>query len=257
VRDTLTSVSELPPPLLLLVHGAWHGAWAWDPVLAHLAAAGVDARAVTLPGPGRAPGRADLAGHVAALRTEIDAAGRPVVLAGHSYGGAVVTEAAAGRPSVTHLVYVAAFLLDEGESCVDANVPAPEYPEGIGPALHGEHLTVDAASARLMFYDDLPPAAADAAIARLTPEHVGTVTSPVGAAAWREVPSTYVVCARDRAIPPAAQQRMAERATARHVLDRAHSPMLGAPAELATLLADAVRTAGPGRFEPTGRHGEE
>jgi pimeloyl-ACP methyl ester carboxylesterase len=236
----------------MLVHGAWHGDWAWDPLLSHLQHAGIDARAVQLAGVDRGPGRHDLAGHVAALRAEIDAAGRPVVLCGHSYGGAVMTEAAAGAPDVAHLVYVAAFQLAEGESCVDANVPPPTYPDGIGPVLDGEYLTVAADTARHMFYDGCPPGAVAAAIERLTPEHVGTVGSPVRAAAWRDVPSTYVVCARDRALPPAAQHRMAERATTRHVLDHAHSPMLGIPAELAALLVDAVHGSTPGRFAPTG-----
>ncbi|MFC7582625.1 alpha/beta fold hydrolase [Nonomuraea antimicrobica] len=111
------------PPTLVLVHGAWHGGWSWDPVLPALAAHGVPAHVVDLPGVGRAPGGHDLAGHAAYLREEVARLPGPVALCGHSYGGAVLTEAAPADAVV--LIYLAAFLLRPGESCVDANAATP------------------------------------------------------------------------------------------------------------------------------------
>src|SRR6185369_14343612 len=102
--------SALPggPPAVVLVHGAWHGAWCWGPAIAALAAAGVTALAVDLPGHGDAA-------HVSSVLDSLDG---PVVLAGHAYGGAVITEAGS-HPAVAHLVYLSGMALDDGESCSD------------------------------------------------------------------------------------------------------------------------------------------
>lgn len=221
----------------MLVHGAWHGAWAWDPIVPLLTAAGLAAHAVHLPGPGRAPGRHDLRGHADFLRAHLAAIDGPVVLCGHSYGGAVITEAAGDAPGVTRLIYLAAFQLEAGESCADANTPAPVPPD---PALaavpRGDYLYVSEAAARHMFYGDCTEEQARAAAARITPEHVGTVTAPATRAAWRTIPSTYVVCRRDQAISADAQRAMARRADRSVEIDTDHSPMLSHPAELAALL---------------------
>ncbi|GLZ09201.1 hypothetical protein Acsp03_66670 [Actinomadura sp. NBRC 104412] len=230
------------PPTLVLVHGAWHGAWAWDPVVPPLNAAGVRTHAVRLPGVNRAPGRHDLRGHVEFLRAELARLPGPLALCAHSYGGAVTTEAADGNAAVTTLIYLSAFLLEMGESCVDANQPAPVPPDpSLAPVAEGDYLHVPEAAAHHMFYGDCPAEEAKAAAARLTPEHVGTVGAPVTRAAWHAIPSTYIVCARDQALTPEAQRRMARRATWRAEMDTAHSPMLSRPHKLATLLAEAAR----------------
>ncbi|WP_433241725.1 alpha/beta fold hydrolase [Streptosporangium sp. CA-135522] len=237
----MTVAEKESKPTLVLVHGAWHGRWAWDPLLPFLRQAGIPVLAVQLPGIGRGPGEHDLAGHAAFLRAELQATTGPVVVCGHSYGGAVVTEAAAGLDNVKGLVYVAAFMVDVGESCVDANVPAPVLPDPtLGTVREGDYLRVPAAAATQMFYGDCTPQQARTAIAGLTPEHVKTVSTPVTRAAWREIPSTYVVCENDNAILAHVQTRMARRAKRSLVMDSAHSPMLSRPRELATLLTQAV-----------------
>ncbi|MFC7582624.1 alpha/beta fold hydrolase [Nonomuraea antimicrobica] len=104
---------------------------------------------------------------------------------------------------------------------------------------------VSPVAARHLFYDDCPAEPAEAAIARLTPEHVATVGSPVTRAAWTEAPSAYIVTAKDRAISPTAQRAMAERAGRRYEIDSGHSPTLTRPDELAALLARAIREAAP------------
>lgn len=231
-----------PPPTLVLVHGAWHGAWAWDLLVPLLEAAGIPTRAVQLPGVGRGPGDHDLRGHADFLRAELAALPGPLALCGHSYGGTVLTEAADGAADVRTLIYLTAFMLEPGESSADANSSAPAPPDpALAPHTEGDYLHVSPAAAHWMFYGGCPPEEAKRAAARLTPEHVGTVNAPVTRAAWRSIPSTYIVCRRDRALPGPAQRAMARRATWRAELDTAHSPMLSHPAKLAALLAEAAR----------------
>ncbi|MGW0802543.1 alpha/beta fold hydrolase [Nonomuraea sp. NPDC002799] len=243
-ENEVSPTTTPPPPTLLLVHGAWHGSWAWDPVIPLLAERGVPVHAVQLPGVGRAPGGHDLRGHAEFLRAELAALPGPVALCAHSYGGAVITEAAAGAAGVTSLIYLTAFLLEEGESSADANrlTPAPPDP-ALAPVAEGDYLRVPDAAARYMFYEGCTPEQTAEAVGRLTPEHVGTVTAPVTRAAWRDLPSTYIVCRRDRALSPGVQRTMARRANRQVELDSAHSPMLTDPLRLAALLAETVQNA--------------
>src|SRR4249920_292329 len=99
------------PASVVLVHGAWHGAWCWEPVVDGLCARGIDVVAVDLPGHGEDRGTlTDLHGDAARVREVLDQLEAPVVLVGHSYGGAVITEAGV-HPNVHQLVYVAAFAI--------------------------------------------------------------------------------------------------------------------------------------------------
>lgn len=226
-------------PHLVLVHGAWHGSWVWDPVVARLRDKGVPVDAVDLPGVGRAPGPDELEGHIDHLRRYLSSLGEPVVLCAHSYGGAVAT--AAATANVVELVYLSAFQLEPGESCADQNTPRHRLPrDDMAPVLLGDHLHMPPEGARYQFYEDCSRADADAAIARLTPEHRDTVTAPIPRAAWHETPSTYVVCRHDRAVVATAQRRMGMRATRTVEIEAGHSPMLSGPDEVTDVLL-AVR----------------
>ncbi|MEL6894442.1 MAG: alpha/beta fold hydrolase, partial [Actinomycetota bacterium] len=123
------SAADAPPRLVVLVHGAWHGAWCWASFQAELDRRGVPSLAIDLPGHGASTEPlGDLHGDAAALGPMLDAVAerRPdvttdgVVLVGHSYGGAVVSQAAAGRNDVAHVAYVAAFALQADESVMGA-----------------------------------------------------------------------------------------------------------------------------------------
>jgi pimeloyl-ACP methyl ester carboxylesterase len=104
---------------LLLVHGAWHGAWAWRPLLDHLD--GLDVRTVDLPSSGADPATlGDLRADAEVVRAALAGTDGPVVVVGHSYGGAVVSEAATADSGAAHLVYLCAFQLDAGESLLAA-----------------------------------------------------------------------------------------------------------------------------------------
>jgi pimeloyl-ACP methyl ester carboxylesterase len=221
----------------VLVHGLWHGAWAWDGVRARLEAASVPSAAVELP-------FTSLEDDVAATVAALERFGKPAVLVGHSYGGAVVT-AAGEHPQVTHLLYLAAFALAEGESVGRALPERDIPPTGLGAALRFSadgQVSVDPALAVDLFYADAPAVAAAAAVARLRSVDRSLFRGVPAAIAWRQRPSTYVVCADDRAVHPDLQRAMAERAGSDpREWPGGHSPALTRPAEVADLIAALAR----------------
>jgi pimeloyl-ACP methyl ester carboxylesterase len=235
----------------VLVHGAWHGAWCFDPVVAGLRARGVQAIAVDLPGHGDDPGPlGDLHTDAARVREVLDGLDGDCVLLGHSYGGAVITEAGV-HPKVRHLVYLCAFALDAGESCMAAAVREAEALDlgwDEGPSLADAIRVQDDGTSTLAgelsaasLYHDCDDATTAAAIARLGPQPAATLTDVPTAVAWRERPSTYVVCTEDRAVPEALQRVMAARCTTTVDWPVSHSPFLSAPDRVVDLLTDLVR----------------
>jgi pimeloyl-ACP methyl ester carboxylesterase len=157
----------------------------------------------------------------------------PVVLCGHSYGGAVIS-AAGDHPNVGHLVYLCAFALDAGESL--AVNPAPAGPVALAPQIDGSNLVVDPDGARDAFYGDC----AEQPVDRLVPHPLDAFTSPVEVAAWRSTPSTYVLCTQDRAIHPDQQRFFADRCSSVVELPASHSPMLSMPDRVAQILRQAA-----------------
>jgi pimeloyl-ACP methyl ester carboxylesterase len=185
---------------------------------------------------------AGFADDVAAVRAALDEMEAPVTLVGHSYGGAVISEAGA-HPSVGHLVFLAAFALDEGESLL-ANAAAQDPVAGAAPAvalstamrIEGEQVTVDPDGARVAFYADCAVQPVD----RLVPHAMAPFATPVTKAAWSSVPSTYVVCTQDQAIHPDVQRFFAKRCTTTIELESSHSPMLSMPDRAAQVIRTAT-----------------
>jgi pimeloyl-ACP methyl ester carboxylesterase len=219
---------------VVLVHGAWHGAWCWEEVVSRLGGEGLAVVAVDLPS---VASGGDLYDDARALRRVLDDTPGDKVVVGHSYGGIVVTEGAAGAEGVRHLVYLTAFMLDEGESLADIVGRTP--PDWQIPDAEGKALTVE--NPQRVFYNTCPPEVADAAAARLRPHTIAAFVQPVRSVAWREVPSTYVICDRDNAIPVPAQEQMAARAGTTHRLESDHSPFLTNPDAVAQLIRDVSR----------------
>jgi pimeloyl-ACP methyl ester carboxylesterase len=211
---------------VVLVHGAWHGAWCWNGVLAELGRLGVPATAVELP-------LAGLAGDVAVARSAIEAAGPASVVVAHSYGGAVISAAAAGLPTVARLVYLAAFLTAPDEDM--STLMSTRLTEALIVDERG--VTVDPAAAVKVFYGDTDPDAAASLVARLRPMAIAAAPPSAAEPAWRSVPATYVVCANDQAIPPDSQRKMALRAETVVEWPTDHSPFVTRPAAVAKLLA--------------------
>ncbi|TYK46944.1 alpha/beta fold hydrolase [Actinomadura decatromicini] len=227
----------------VLVHGAFAESASWNGVIQYLDRNGLPAVAVGNPLRG-------LADDAAYVRDVIAGIGRPVVLVGHSYGGMVVTEAAAGNEAVRSLVYVAAFAPDldesalllsskfEGSTLGDALVPYPLSSGGNEFRIADEKFhqqfcaDVDAGTAALM-----------AATQRPVTERALTENLTVPQPAWREKPSRFVLAELDRNIPVAAQRFMAERASSvetREIAGASHAVAVSQPDAVAALIVDAA-----------------
>jgi pimeloyl-ACP methyl ester carboxylesterase len=232
---------------VVLVHGAWHGAWCWDRVVPRLRDRGLEVVAVDLPGHGDDPGPlTDLHGDAARVRAVIDELDGPVVLVGHSYGGVVVTEAGT-HPAVEHLVYLAAFAINDQESCGSAGAGDPALamidhsnrPDlGALMVIDDGVVTLRADGADEVFYNDCDAPTAAAAVSRLGPQRLDTLTQTPTAVAWQETASTYVVCTADQAVHPDLQRLLAARCTETAALPTSHSPFLSRPDLVAGLLAE-------------------
>jgi pimeloyl-ACP methyl ester carboxylesterase len=226
---------------IVLVHGAWHGAWCWAALQAELDRRGVPSYALDLPGHGSSTlPLGDLHGDAAHVAEVIDRLGVDVVLVGHSYGGAVVTEAAARTSRVRHLVYLTAFTLDAGESVLSLLGSLPPADVALGTAIRpGPDGTtvIDPTLASAAFYGCCAPDVAAASAARLSPQPVATMHQVVTAAPWRTIPSTYVRCTLDAAIHPSHQDAMAARCGQVVTIETDHSPFASRPVETADVLA--------------------
>jgi pimeloyl-ACP methyl ester carboxylesterase len=223
-------------PTVLLVHGAFTDASSWTEVIAALQADGIDVQAPANPLRGTAVDAAYIAGVAAAIDG-------PVLLVGHSYGGMVADRAAVLAPNVVGLVYVAAFVLAEGETVVELTNRFPD--SQLGPALRpapfptggglpGVELYVRQDRFAEVFAADLPASLTSVAAAAQRPVAASAFeeTSPV--VAWRTLPTWFVLATADRAIHPAAQRFMAQRAGAITIeVDGSHAVARSQPAAVA------------------------
>ena len=237
---------------VVLVHGAWHGAWCWERVIAELEVRHIPVTAVDLPGHGADPGPlSDLHGDAARVREALDGYDEQVVLVGHSYGGVVVTEAGV-HPNVARLAYVAAFNLDEGESAMSAATTQVEV-AGIDHSGRPDALayfrveedgtsTIDPDGARILFYNDCTTDLADWAVARLGKQPMVTLSQAPSQAAWRSRPSTYALCTEDNIVHPDLQRVLARRADDVVEWPTGHSPFLSRPDLVADLLTRLAQT---------------
>jgi pimeloyl-ACP methyl ester carboxylesterase len=224
-------VSESAP--IILVHGAWHGSWAWDLITERLRHAGHDVIAVDLPSSG--PDPTTLGGFdddVAVVRAALDAVHASPIVVGHSYGGQVISAATAGRADIARLVYVCAFMLDVGESTTSTLADQP--PDWVEPL--GDGIAVRVTDPVAVFYGDVEPALAQRCAQRLHPQSLAAATATLPAAGWHHIPSRYVICEQDQAIPVSLQETMSRHADQVVRLDASHSPFLSRPDELVALL---------------------
>jgi pimeloyl-ACP methyl ester carboxylesterase len=194
-------------PTVVLVHGGFVDGAGWEGVYQGLKADGYDVRIVQNP-------TLSLTGDVAATRQVIAQAPGPVVLVGHSYGGAVITEAG-NDPKVAKLVYVAAFAPDRGESVATLiKDPPPGAP--VPPILPPQDglLLLDKAKFAAAFAADVAPEKASFMADSQVPWGVAALQGAITEPAWRAKPSWYLIATEDHMIPPPAQRQMAKRAGA-------------------------------------------
>jgi pimeloyl-ACP methyl ester carboxylesterase len=231
---TASAVDRLADDVIL-VHGAFADGSSWSGVIERLQNAGFNVQAVQL-------SEQSLAADAALVRHAIDALSRPVIVAGHSYGGAVISQASAGAPHVAGLVFVAAFAPDEGETINGLASGFPPPPalahliiDDQGNATVGEHDFVT------YFASDLPLEQAKVAAAVQHPIAANIFGTPAGAPGWKDVPCFYQVSTHDQAIAPDLERFFAERTGAETIeLDSSHVSLVSHPQEIADLIARAA-----------------
>jgi pimeloyl-ACP methyl ester carboxylesterase len=223
---------------VVLVHGGFVDGSGWRGVYESLTRDGFRVSVVQNP-------TLSLAGDAEATRQVIDAQDGPVVLVGHSYGGAVITEAG-GHPNVAALVYVCAFAPDKGESVgsLIAGFPADGPQPPILPPANG-FLFLDRDKFHESFAGDLPAGEAAFMADSQVPWAVEAPAAAITAeASWRAKPSWYLVTSQDRMIPPAAQHSMAGRIGAGvSEVAASHSVYVSQPEAVATMIAQAAAGA--------------
>ncbi|MEU1105027.1 alpha/beta hydrolase [Streptomyces tibetensis] len=229
-------------PTVVLVHGAMHTPWIFDPLRERLTARGIESLAVQLPSSNPDSAAAQgLTEDVAVLRAAVEAVAGPVVLAAHSYGGVPATWIAAESDQVVELVYIAAFALEPGTSMMEWM--GGDFPPTWNHSPDG--LAVKAGDAEESIFSGVDPVLTAEAVKRLNWQGMRAFTEKLGAAP-ADVPLTYVVATGDPALPPPVQEQWAGRAA--HILrvPSGHSPHLSHPDEVAGVLAEAVARATTG-----------
>jgi pimeloyl-ACP methyl ester carboxylesterase len=233
---------------LVLVHGAFVGAWSWEPLVGPLEAAGHTVETFDLPGSGedRTPlAEVTLDAYADRVCAVLGERPEPAVLVASSMGGMAATQAAVRCPErVAAIIYVAAFVPQDGQSLIDLT----RLPEGEDDQVQANLVvdgdppvaTMPAAAARQAIYGCCDDDLVEWAIGRRGPQAVAPFGEPaaIPEGAFDDIPRSYVLCKRDRAIPPPLQRLMLERAGCSGVveLDTDHVPQLSATAELAEVV---------------------
>jgi pimeloyl-ACP methyl ester carboxylesterase len=222
-------------PNIVLVHGAWADGSSWSSVTKILQADGYHVTAPQFP-------ETSLKDDVARLRQVLNRQTGPTIVAGHSYGGEIITSLGTDAPNVVGLVYIAAFGLDEGESIgglLGTGAPTPAL----------AHLDVDALGFAWLpeddfvnhFAADINPVEAKAMFAAQQPASLSLFGEVMGVPAWKALPSWYMVATHDEAIPPDAERLFAKRMGATTVeVESGHVAMVSHPDEVAKLIETAA-----------------
>ncbi|WP_327371153.1 alpha/beta fold hydrolase [Streptomyces sp. NBC_01217] len=248
-----TAKDRGPKPTIVLVHGAWADASSWNPVISRLQHDGYTVVAPPNPLRGVDYDAQTLKNYLATIKG-------PVVLAGHSYGGVVITNAAAGNPNVKALVYDDAYIPAQGETVFEINAAKPgscvtadpstflnlvQYP-GAPEGDYDAYLKVAPGGAYRGFADcfanGVPSAQAQLLAAGQRPFAVSAGSEPSGTPAWKTIPSWAVVGTADHVIPPAEQLAMANRAGA-HIteVNAGHLSLITRPGVVTDVIRDAAR----------------
>ena len=223
-------------PSIVLVHGAWADGSSWSSVIERLQAGGYRVTAPQFP-------LTSLAADVARLRQVLDSQECPTVVAGHSYGGQIITALGTDAPNVAGLVYIAAFGLDEGESLGALLSQGP-----VTPAL--AHLFTDKQGFGWLSEDDfvhhfaadVDPVKAKVMYAVQQALAGSAFTDVMGVPAWKSQPTWYLVASDDEAIPPAAERLFASRMGATTIeVPSSHVAMVSHPDEVARLIESAAQ----------------
>jgi pimeloyl-ACP methyl ester carboxylesterase len=234
-----TALAQSAKPTIVLVHGAFADATGWQRVIPILQRDGYEVIAVQNP-------LESLQGDVATTRRAVEGLKGPVVLVGHSYGGAVITGAAAGNANVKALVFLAAIAPDAGEPVAAF---LDKYPSDLGGAQKVDtagFISVEPSKFHEVFAADLTAEEAAVAAATQKPINGGAFAASVPQAAWKTIPSWYLVSRQDHALSPDLERFYAKRMGARtSEIDASHVAFISHPREVARLIEDAAIAAQP------------
>jgi pimeloyl-ACP methyl ester carboxylesterase len=251
-QPALRAVASRPrvaaKPTIVLVHGAFADASGWDAVIRILQAKGYQVSAVQNP-------LTSYAADIETTKRLIDAQTGPTVVVAHSYGGAVMTAAAAGNPNVKSLVYLSAFANDVDEPL---GALLEKYPSKAVPALQPDAaglLTIDRAKFHDIFAQDLPLAQANVMAVTQKPLASSAFGATTNVAAWRTTPSWFVVAQNDNVINPDLERFYAKRMGAKTIeIKSSHVVFMSHPKEVVTVIESAARaaatTTASGRTQP-------
>ncbi|MFF3157572.1 alpha/beta hydrolase [Streptomyces sp. NPDC057910] len=216
---------------VVLVHGLYHRPEHFAPVAEHLRTEGVEVLVPELH-------RGSLCADTHAVQAAIDSLSEPPIVLGHSYGGSVIT----GVRGAARLVYLAAFVLDAGESAAGMGGASRQLGQAILAEPDGStSLHPDRAADAL--YDDCPRPLAAWAVGLLRVQAAGCGRGVPEHHGWKSTPSTYVVCARDMAIDPGLQRKMAARCSDVREWPTGHSPFVGRPRLVVELIRELLAAA--------------
>ena len=229
-------------PTVILVHGAFADSASWNGVVAKLRSSGYTVIGAANP-------LRSVKSDAAFLTSIVKSVGGPVVLVGHSYGGAVISAAANGQPNVKSLVYVAAFAPEQGETVIGLSGRFPG--STLGGALakpvalegKGKDLYIQQEKFHQQFAADLPAAQAQLMAVAQRPVTEAALNEAAGAPAWKKLPSYFLYGTSDKNIPPAALGFMAERAKSRKTVKidgASHSVLASHPDAVAKLIDEAA-----------------
>ncbi|WP_435126362.1 alpha/beta fold hydrolase [Actinacidiphila sp. bgisy144] len=237
------ATTSTPKPTVVFVHGAFADSSGWYGAMDRLRKDGYPVRAANNPLRG-------LPGDSAYVRDFLNGIKGPIILVGHSYGGEVITNAAAGDPDVKALVYVAASVPDVGESLADLTAHPVDHPATALPLQEQEYTKpdgtqgtdsyIDPAQFRKVFAADVGPAEATDMADTQEPIDLAALNQAATAAAWRTIPSWYLVAKQDKAISPDLERWMAQRIGAHTVeVNSSHAAMVSHPGAVADLVEQA------------------
>jgi pimeloyl-ACP methyl ester carboxylesterase len=233
-------------PTIVLVHGAWADSTGWSGVIKRLDKDGYDVLAPATP-------LRSLSGDAAYVASFLAQTPGPIVLVGHSYGGAVITNAAAGHDNVKALVYIDGFAPDIGENTLalagaDSLIPSSIEFKGIPPFGPTDvDVYIKKESFRETFAADVSKREAALMAVAQRPAAAATGSEPTTATAWKTIPSWYLVGRQDRTITPEAQRFMAHRAGSTTVeIDSSHVSMISHPGAVADLIEAAANATAAG-----------
>ncbi len=239
------SAAGAAKPTVVLVHGAFADASGWNRVIVDLEQRGYPVYAPANPLRGLASDADCIRGFLATIPG-------PIVLVGHSYGGAVITNAARGVPNVKALVYIAAYGLAQGESVQAANALGGGTTEVVNHLVlrpvpgggQNADAYIDLAWFRQLFAPDVQPRLGAAMGAGQRPGALSTLVEPSGVPAWQTLPSWYMVAQNDRIIPPQAERVMAARMHAHTVeISSSHVPMISHASAATKLILTAAEAS--------------